>query len=57
MALENLEFKIPKLVSFGRGGNRKRERGESKRGRREEEEGEPSQKRYGTLDFWYGNSP
>ena len=28
-----------------------RERGESKRGRREEEEGEPSQKRYGCLDF------
>ena len=30
MALENLEFKRPKLVSFGRGGNRREREGRAK---------------------------
>ena len=53
MALANMEFKRPKLVSFGR--KEKREEEEKKRKKREEPRS--SKPRYGNLNFWYGNQP
>ena len=54
MALANMGFKRPKLVSFGgRRANREGEK-EMRRGRgrrRGEEKGGINSKRYGTLDF------
>ena len=46
-----MEFKRPKLVSFGKKEKREEEEKKGKKG----EEPRSSKPRYGTLDFWYGN--
>ena len=49
MALENLEFKRPKLVSFGRGGNRREREGRAKE--EEEKRKKESQAKKG-MELW-----
>ena len=51
-ALANPCFKRPKLVSF----RKKKKNVKEKEKRRGRERGDQAKiKRYGTLDFWYGN--
>ena len=60
MALENMDLKTKILVSFRRGTNRegeKREEEKRKKKKRRRRRGDQASQRYGTLDFWYGNSP
>ena len=55
MALANMEFKRPKLVSFGKKEKREEKKKKRRRGRRWRSQDQASQEKYGTLDFWYGN--
>ena len=57
-ALTNMEFKRPKLVSFGERSKIVKREGEEKRKRKKKKRRRGAKikpTRYGTLDFWYGN--